>query len=180
MQEITHGHSQLYNAGNQKVLSEKKNKIARRRTFITFSIESVYAVQITEIKEIIDYPKNILQLPGLPPYCKGMVNLRGEMVTIVDAREMYSCEKKAEGSPGKVLVFKKETLHFGLIVDSVEAIVSFSDDEKIKIPDMLYKDSGGLANDVTEALQYKNVNNEDKSILILNSNAIAARVLQAA
>ncbi len=179
VQEMTHGHNRIYNS-SKKAGNEKSKAEGPRRTFITFVVKNVYAIQIDEVREIIDFPPLLLQPPGLAPHCKGVLNLRGELVTIVNAREMYHCEKLEASDLGKVLIFKKEALHFGLVVDSVEAIVSFAENQKIKLPEVLYESSGGLSSDVLEAVQYKDPENKNKSILILNADSIAARVAKAA
>lgn len=173
--EITRGHSKLYNAGKDERDEEKSS--GQRRTFITFCVDGLYAIPIEDVKEIIERPKDLLVPPGLPSHCRGVLNLRGELVTIVDAREIYGKKGSSEAGSGKVLIFKNSDLHFGLVVDSIEAIASFSDKNKVRIPEMIYRDkAGGISQDVVEAVQYKDENNEDKNILILNTNAIATRV----
>lgn len=140
------------------------------------------AIQIEEVKEIIEYPSTLLQPPGLPAHCIGVLNLRGDLVTIVDARTMYAQQKRERGVATKVLVFKKPNLHFGLIVDSVEGIVTFSDKNKVKLPALLYGGDSkvGLSQDVVEAIQIKDSKDQDKSVLILNSDSIANRFMGAA
>lgn len=178
--EITHGHSRLFKTGVSKANDKKIG--GARRTFITFAVESIYAIQIEEVKEIIDCPSTLLRPPGLPAHCVGVLNLRGDLVTIVDARIMYAQQKRERDMASKVLVFKKSNLHFGLIVDSVEGIVTFSDNNTVKLPALLYggDSGGGLSQDVVEAIQIKDSKNQDKSMLILNSDSIAARFMKAA
>lgn len=174
--EITRGHSKLYQAREHS--SDKiKSKGGLRRTYITFKIDGTFAVAINEVKEVIDYPKNLLQLPGLRQHVKGVLNLRGELVTIVDARSMYlSVQKAALPESQKVLVFKRNHLHFGLVVDSVESIVTFAENDKIKLPEMLYSQGDkSMTADVSEAIEVLDSNGQKKNMLILSVDSLAER-----
>lgn len=175
--KITHGHSKLYCSKNDpdKIKSAKSNI---RQTLITFSIEQEYAINISDVREIIDVPTNLMTPPGMPLHYRGIANLRGEMVMVVDARTMYQ-KKKLEGEgEGKILVFKTEEAYFGLVVDSVQSIVSFSESEKMKLPPLLYRDKAGESMvDMIEAVQYKTPDEKDKVAFILDAKCIAKRVL---
>ncbi len=176
IQQITHGHSKIFK--NKKTTKEKRNsETASRRTFITFKIEDTYAVQISDVKEIIGFPLALLKPPGLHPSCLGVLNLRGDMIVVADGRTLYTGEKAVASATPKVLIFKIDGLHFGLVVDSVEAICTFSDSEKVKLPEMLYQGNrSGLKEDLTEAVQFKDEAGRETSLLILNPSSIAGRV----
>ncbi len=174
--EMTHGHSVLYHTQNFKNASKKARSMTRK-TYITFTIENMYAIEIGEVGEIIEYPKTLLQPPGLPEAFLGILNLRGALVTLVDARMLYA-SGSSQGACGKVLVFKKNGIHFGLVVDSVEGILTFSESEKVKLPEFLYRDTpGGLTEDIAEAVEVSIGEDKKRSLLILSAGSIAARVI---
>ena len=115
--------------------------------------------------------------PGLPSQCKGVLNLRGELIVIVDARFMYSKSKLPEGSEGKVLIFKDEGMNFGLIVDSVDAIVSFMESEAVALPELFYrKNHGSFLEDIQQAYQLDLGAGKQESLLMINPRAIAGRL----
>lgn len=174
--EITRGHSKLYQA-HEHGKDKLKSKGGSRRTYITFKIDGTYAVAINEVKEIIDYPKNLLRPPGLKQHVKGVLNLRGELVTIVDARSMYlNGLKNSQSESQKVLVFKRNQLHFGLVVDSVESIITFAENDKIKLPEMLYSQGdGSMTADISEAIEVLDSNGQKKNMLILSVDSLAQR-----
>lgn len=176
--EITRGHSTLY---QNKDLGEKSSSLKGgvRRTYITFNIDTSYAVAIGEVKEIIDYPKQLLQPPGLKKHVHGVLNLRGDLVTIVDARSMYL---KSSPSPQidsqKVLVFTKNGIYFGLVVDAVEAIITVAENDKIKLPELLYsQNEGNISADISEAVEVTDNNGTKRSLLILSTDSLANRAL---
>lgn len=176
--EITRGHSRLYQSQNPKSQVRSKNSGGGARgTYITFKIGGTYAVSIGDIKEIIEYPSELLHPPGLRRHIRGVLNLRGELVTIIDAHLLYTDSESNLGKETqKVLVFKRQGLHFGLVVDSVESIISFSVSDKIKLPPMLYnKDDGGISADISEAVEVTSNTGAKANLLILSPDAIVAR-----
>ncbi len=170
---ITQGHSALYQAASGQQ-GARDSHASVRRTYITFAIDNTYAVGINEVREILERPPALLQPPGLPDHVLGLVNLRGELVAIVDARRLYG--KGDAPSQGKVLVFKGQRVHFGLVVDSVEAIVSFSDKDRMKLPELFYKNTGAGAEDVHEAVEVSDQHGNRRNMLLLNAEALADRI----
>lgn len=174
--EITHGHSKLFRSEHDKKEATKHG--GPRRTFITFSVDGLYAVRIDEVKEIIEMPLEFLNPPGLPRHCKGLYNHRGQIATIIDARSMYDRPKKKENIFEKVILFRKEQSLFGLVVDSVEGILTFSDNHKMKLPESLYKQSNGPASDAVEAVQIKEPGQEKElTLFVLSMESLANRIL---
>lgn len=173
--EITQGHSQLYNS--KKQLKEQENQRQIKKTYITFRLESLFAIKIEEVREIIDQPEILMHPPGMPPHIQGVLNLRGELVAIINARKMYNMSMESSDQTGKVLIFQKENLKYGLVIDSVEAITHFSDENKMKLPSMYSsKDSGGMTHDVLEAVRVERPGQETLDLLILNLEMILHRV----
>jgi purine-binding chemotaxis protein CheW len=177
--EITRGHSKLYQTHDHKE-SELKSKVGPRSTYITFNLGNTFAVTIDEIKEIIDNPQQLMQPPGLDKHVKGVLNLRGNLVTIVDARSMY----RIEGHPlpakaQKVLIFRRDQLYFGLVVDGVESIITSADQDKIKIPKLLLSSGdGSMSSDVSEAIEVTDNQGSKKSVLILSTSSLFERALK--
>lgn len=174
--EITHGHSKLY-ATKDADSKNDKSKSNVRRTFITFSIEQEYAISISDVREIIDAPESLMTPPGMPPHYRGIANLRGEMVMVVDSRIMYRKKRQETENGGKILIFKTEDVHFGLLVDSVQSIISISEGEKVKLPELMYREAGESMVDIIEAVQYRTPDDDAKTALILDAKRIAQRVL---
>lgn len=178
IKNITHGHSKLYSAVHDMESKSNKLKSNVRRTFITFSIEQEYAISISDVREIIDLPSSLMTPPGMPAHYRGIANLRGEMVMVVDSRLMYQKAKQENEIGAKILIFKIDDVHFGLLVDSVQSIISFSDSEKVKLPELMYRDKAGESNtDIVEAVQYQSQSDTKKMTLILDAKRIAKRVL---
>ena len=178
--EMTKGHSALFraefkNSAAQKTGVSKDGRQSDRKTYITFSVETKYAIAIEDVREIINFPDNLLTPPGLPPHIEGVLNLRGELITIVNARKMYSLAQSPLAHP-KIMIFKNAKANFGLVVDSVESIVAFSAIDRMKLPTLLYESANNKMNeDILDAV-YVEEAGVKMSYLIINVEAISARV----
>lgn len=173
--QITHGHAKLYNTADAGEEFKKKENLLRQK-FITFSIDQDYAINIGEVKEIIERSSDLVQAPNLPKHCSGLLNLRGTMIMIIDARQMYMNKKTEEGSENKVLIFEREGFHFGLIVDAVHAIVTFTDSDKMKLPNAVCKNKFSNSTELVEAVHVKSADDKTKIVLILDSKGIADKI----
>lgn len=174
--EMTKVHGMLYNSQNR--MNEKgPSKGSIRRNFITFKIDTTYAVAINEVKEIIDYPKKLIRPPGTREHVVGVHNLRGELVTIIDARSMYQHKNEHNHlDTQKVIVFKNDLIHFGLVVDSVESMASIADNERISLSEFFNPNIGGsMGCDVSDVVDSVDNNGKRKSMLILSVDALSKR-----
>jgi purine-binding chemotaxis protein CheW len=79
--------------------------------------ESVYGVDSTQIQEIISL-RGVTRLPGAPPFVRGLINVRGTIVTVIDLglRLDPSCAPAGDGS---VLLARYHDRTVGLAVDEV-------------------------------------------------------------
>lgn len=92
-------------------------------SFITFTLDNeVYAVPIQTIEEIIGL-QEISLLPNVPDFIKGVINLRGEIVPIMDLRLKFGLESK-EYTPFTVfLIARVDERLMGMVVDNVADVL---------------------------------------------------------
>lgn len=92
-------------------------------SFITFSLENeTYAVPIQAIEEIIGY-QDISLLPNVPNFIKGVINLRGELVPIMDLRLKFRLEPRDYNPLTVFLIVRVEDRVMGLVVDNVADVL---------------------------------------------------------
>jgi purine-binding chemotaxis protein CheW len=173
---ITRGHSNLY---KEKAVTDKKlsGEDSSKKTYITFSVENNYGLEITEVNEVIDCPKDFLVPPSLSKNFKGMINLRGNLIAVIDPRILYEIHNSQNLKNQKILIFQIQESKFGLLVDTVNSILSFQENDKMSLPQLLYK--GGqqsLSQDVKEAIQISNFENQKTTLMVLNLEAIWSRI----
>lgn len=173
--EISKGHDLIYNKDYKDVNSVRKKVI--NQSFISFRINDLYGLEISEIKEIINYSEDIIPSPGSSPLIKGMLNLRGDVITIVDAREMFSIDRiDLDFQKSKILIFEAKSKLVGLVVDSLESIITIDINSKLVLPSIVTRDlEKRLGDDLKEVISFKKNDDLDTVLTILNLENIALR-----
>ena len=100
--------------------------------FLTFKLnDTAYGVEITRIKEIIEYG-GITRIPMTPPSIRGVLNLRGNVVPIIDLAERLECGSGDVSRRTCVIITEVkdegEVMDIGFVVDSVEQVVGIHED----------------------------------------------------
>lgn len=96
--------------------------------YISFSIgDTPYALEIRHVMEIISV-QVITQVPQMPKYVKGIINLRGTIIPVVDLRLRFNYEEKPYDERTCIIVISVEDLDVGLIVDEVQDVAAISDE----------------------------------------------------
>lgn len=175
---ITQGHSRIYNSTHG--LSEKNSKQVNRQAYISFKLDHLFGVSIKDIREIINVSEEIVSAPGMPNYVKGILNLRGKLITIIDTRILYAMDVKSEyNSQSKILIFESSDERFGLIVDSVESIVTVDEDKKMKVPSLMVKSvQEQFDKDIKEIISFKQNDDKEGILVILNIEPVTQRIKQ--
>ena len=106
------------------------------RQFITFTLGAEeYGVDIMMVREIKGWTETT-PLPKAPPYVRGVINLRGVIVPIVDLRARFGMGATVPTPMHVVIIVKTDTRTSGLLVDAVSDIVSVEPDAVRAVPDM--------------------------------------------
>jgi purine-binding chemotaxis protein CheW len=138
IKEIIHDHGLLFKDHSNEV-KEVASRDFLKKTYITFTIADRYALDIKLVNEIIDYPSSVISPPGLPENIKGIINLRDELIVVIDSRLMYEMKEKQSEVESKILIFICEGKKYGLEVDSIDSIVSFTSDQALHMPAFSHK-----------------------------------------
>lgn len=94
--------------------------------FVVLSIAGeTFAVEIGKVREIIRVPQ-ITWVPGSPDYVRGVINLRGSVVAVIDLAEMIGMPRAEEDSQTRIIVVESSGVIVGVLVDSVSRVVDIS------------------------------------------------------
>ncbi|NVM79436.1 purine-binding chemotaxis protein CheW [Duganella sp. SG902] len=140
IKEMRNGHANLYPKDEAQAAQNQQRDVRRgqRKVYITFALENSYAVEIKQVREIIDLSVGeITRPPGLPAFMRGMLNLRKQMVTVIDLRGLYQMPPLADTSQSKILVVERGDECYGLLVDAVENIMTINDNRRFAAPKMM-------------------------------------------
>lgn len=97
--------------------------------YLLFYIDDVlYGVSLALVLEIIQI-QTITHLPGVAPHIKGIVNLRGRVVPVIDVRLKLNLPERPYDDKTCIVVLDIHGMHIGLIVDSVSEVVTVSNEQ---------------------------------------------------
>ncbi|MFX1764359.1 chemotaxis protein CheW [Paraburkholderia sp. A1RI-2L] len=146
-------HRDLYRNAAQAADSAQKRG-GTRQTLVTFRIGQLIGVRIAELREVIDYRDDIVKTPGLPSFVRGVLNLRGVLVTVIDVRSMYAMPPYEDLARAKILIVEHRGEKYGLLVDSVEDIVTLNGSAQLTMPEMFTRAAGTQTRgDMREAVE---------------------------
>ena len=105
----------------------------RSGSYLSFKLgEEVFAVHVNEVLNILEMTK-ITSLPKAPNYLKGVINLRGLVLPIVDARIKFNIAELDYTTNTCIVVMdlenNNEILHIGFIVDQVIEVLELEEDQ---------------------------------------------------
>lgn len=87
-----------------------------------------YALDIMKVNTIKDY-ETPNRIPHSKPFVKGVINLRGQIVPILDLREILGYEEDAANDKRKIIIIENEDELLGLIIDEVLSISQIQDNQ---------------------------------------------------
>ena len=100
---------------------------AARTQYLSFRLkEETYGIDVRAIREILELP-DITAIPKMPTYFKGVINLRGKVVPVIDLRQKLEMEH-AENTENTCIVVldltvENEVVFIGILVDEVEEVL---------------------------------------------------------
>lgn len=108
--------------------------------YLTFTLASeAYGVPVLKVREIITM-LHITAVPQMPPHVKGVINLRGKVIPVIDLRTKLGLPDSAIGETNCIVVVQLpsrggELRNIGLIVDAVEEVANVSAEDIEPPPD---------------------------------------------
>lgn len=137
-------------------LEENVNYNSARNQIVIFQLgEEEYAVDIIQSKQIIKVSK-ITPVPNTPEYIKGVINLRGQIVPVVDLRKRFDISGNSENE--RIITVEVRGSLIGLIVDNINEVLWYEADELEPAPEV----DGGIKQEYV-----KGVVKRDERLLVL-------------
>lgn len=131
------------------------------RQFLVFKIGSQeYGVDIQKVVTIIEKDMNIARIPKTPDFIKGVINLRGEIIPVMDIRKRFKLPEIEDTEETRIIVLKTEEIVIGIIVDAVAEVIRLTSDSIENI--------ASFSNDVMMDFIYGVGKINDKIVTILN------------
>lgn len=91
--------------------------------YLTFVLdEETYALEICYVTEIIGV-QDITPIPDMPAYVQGVINLRGKVLPVMDARERFKMPQRGYDARTCIVVIQARDTTIGLVVDTVSEVL---------------------------------------------------------
>ena len=120
--------------GAMEKISETRS--AGAREYLTFRLDQEeYGIDILKVQEIRGYEPPT-RIANAPAFIKGVVNLRGTIVPIVDMRLKFGCSKAAYNTFTVVIVLHLRQRVVGIVVDSVSDVLELAQENVKTAPDV--------------------------------------------
>jgi purine-binding chemotaxis protein CheW len=134
------------------------------KSYLTFRLgEEVYACHVNKLLSILEIPK-ITEIPGAPKYMKGIIDLRGKVLPLIDTKiKLYMPPVEFTKDTCIVVMdinYENENLLIGILVDAVLEVMEFEEDKILPPPN--------LGKKYHSKFIYGIVKKEDKFIMLLD------------
>jgi purine-binding chemotaxis protein CheW len=139
--------------------------------YVLFLLNSeVFALPISCIQEIARFPAEVTSLPRMPSHIDGVINLRGNVISVINLKKLFVMPDIDTGMVRQLLLIDHKGTIMGLVVDDVIGILTL--------------DSQQINNKIAESHSYtKSFLNgtaviDDRIVLLLNITRLKAEILQ--
>lgn len=91
--------------------------------WVSFRLENeIYGINVMQVQEVLRYSE-IAPVPGAPHYVLGIINLRGNVVTVIDTRTRFGLSTAETTDQTRIVVIEAENQVVGILVDAVAEVV---------------------------------------------------------
>ncbi|MGD0755998.1 MAG: chemotaxis protein CheW [Bacteroidales bacterium] len=93
----------------------------------TYGIESAFVREVYPLREFTS-------LPGVPSYIFGIINVRGQILPVVDLKKFFNLPEKGLGELNKVIILNNEQMEFGILADVIHGTKSIEIEDIRLVP----------------------------------------------
>jgi purine-binding chemotaxis protein CheW len=109
--------------------------------WVTFHLAGeTYGVNVMQVQEVLRYTE-IAPVPGAPSYVLGIINLRGNVVTVIDTRHRFGLDPGEITDNTRIVIIEADKHVVGILVDSVAEVVYLRQSEIETAPNIGSDDS---------------------------------------
>ncbi|MGH6963347.1 MAG: chemotaxis protein CheW [Phenylobacterium sp.] len=127
----------LGEAGPGTSPSRPEAAASEQMQFLVFRLgDDEFGLPIETVDEVARVPEQITRVPKTPKFLEGVINLRGEVLPVVDQRRRFDMPPLANREARRLIVLQTERLRAGVIVDSVSEVLRCAADAIAEAPDL--------------------------------------------
>jgi len=98
-----------------------------QKQYVVFRIDKdEYGSDINKVT-VIERMLTITRVPKTPPYIKGVINLRGDVIPVMDLRTRFGLPEKEADDDTRIIIVEVDNISYGIIVDSVLEVIQLDE-----------------------------------------------------
>ena len=145
-----------------KITTESENQGDPMLQWVTFQLdEEIYGVNVMQVQEVLRVTE-IAPVPGAPSYVLGIINLRGNVVTVLDTRARFGLPQQDVGDSSRILIIESADQVVGILVDSISEVVYLRESEIEPAPNVGNEESSRFIQGVC--------NREEELLILVDLN----------
>lgn len=130
------------------------------KRWVTFRLgQELYGVNVMQVREVLRYTE-IAPVPGAPSYVLGIINLRGNVVTVMDTRMRFGLAPAEVTDSSRIMIIESDSHVVGILVDSVAEVVDLNTNDIDDTPNVGTEESAKFISGVC--------NREDDLLILID------------
>jgi purine-binding chemotaxis protein CheW len=130
-------------------MNDAEQKLDPLMQWVTFRLGGEkYGINVMQVQEVLRIAE-IAPVPGAPPYVLGIINLRGNVVTVIDTRSRFGLMSKEADDSTRIVIIESEDHIIGIQVDSVAEVIDLRASEIETAPNVGNEESSKFIQGVT-------------------------------
>ncbi len=146
-----------------------------KNRYLTFPIlDELYGIEIKYVTQIVGIQR-ITVMPEMPYFMKGIINLRGQIIPVIDMRVRFGKPEKEYDDRTCVIIINYDKLRLGLITDSVSEVMTILDSDIEPLPNFnvtkgYIKGIGKVSNNVVLLINCEKLLSEEEKDVIISED----------
>ncbi|MEA4919823.1 MAG: chemotaxis protein CheW [Clostridiaceae bacterium] len=128
--------------------TSESNEEDMKGRFLTFQIDKdMFGIELRNVMEIVGI-QPITEMPEMPFYVKGIINLRGKIIPVMDVRLRFKKPEKVYTDKTCIIVISFIGTSIGLIVDCVSEVIAIPEEDIMEKPEINTKNTRGYVKSI--------------------------------
>ncbi|MBU1101605.1 MAG: chemotaxis protein CheW [Bacteroidetes bacterium] len=116
-----------------RILSMKAEEEGKKLSeYLICSVSNEYYGFCTKFIQEVFLINQFTKLPDCPPWLKGIINLRGEIISVIDIREVFDLPKSNGNQNSLTLILHQHDIKFGILIDGIDDIIEVDENDIVK------------------------------------------------
>jgi purine-binding chemotaxis protein CheW len=156
--------------GGQLLMNEVQTGADQEKQIVTFTLgDEEYGIYIEKVQEINRYV-GVTRVPKTPTFVEGIINLRGEVIPLIDLRKRFDLNVREKDEFTRVIIVNIENVRVGLVVDFVDEVLRVNARSIDNVPELF---SNGIDNRFLNGVV--NIDKQERMILLLDVDELFSK-----